>query len=69
MLNEYRMTRPDKYATENLGKADLTIRQGYYVLTADEISAHQQMKQMFPNDSHFDLQLWKQNVKVQGRDS
>ena len=68
MLNEYRMTRPDKYMGENLASADKSIRQGYYVLVVDEAAAHVQMKQMFPNDSRFDVQLWKRDVRVQGRD-
>jgi hypothetical protein len=60
------MTRPDKYAGENLAKQDLSIRQGYYILAESEEQAQQKMKEMFPNDSKFDSQVWKRDVRAQG---
>lgn len=67
-MNEYRMTRPNCYPGDNEAKTDLSIRQGHYILAEDEADAHRIMRKMFPNDTHFDLQLWQRDVKHE-RDS
>lgn len=61
-MNEYRLTRPDKYMTENAGKFDLSVRQGYYFWAKDVEEAKAKMMKLFPNDSQFDVELWKDSA-------
>lgn len=63
-MNEYRMTRPDVYASTGCpGNKNKNSRQGYYITAVSETDAHMEMRKMFPRDSGFDLQLWKEDVQ------
>lgn len=61
-MNEYRLTRPDKYTGENVGKLDLSVRQGYYFWAKDVEEAKAKMRKLFPDDSQFDVELWKDSA-------
>jgi hypothetical protein len=44
------------------GNPDLTIRQGHYIEADSPLEARQKMKKKYPQDTSFDVQLWKTNV-------
>ena len=58
-MKEFRMTRPDLYGS-GPARTDLSARQGHYIQAVDEQDAHRQMRKAYPDDSHFDLELWKE---------
>jgi hypothetical protein len=58
-MNEYRCTRPDCYRGNCPGAGDPLARQGYYIDAKDENEAHNEMREKFPKDSHFEVRLWK----------
>lgn len=58
-VNEYRMTRPDLYQGDCPGRDDPSARQGHYVRATTEAEAHREMRNDYPNDSHFTCKLWK----------
>jgi hypothetical protein len=58
-MYEYRCTRRELYYNSKCpGFKDLSARQGYYI-TADNLNAaYVKMKQLFPKEKYFDIQLW-----------
>ena len=63
-MNQYRCTRPDAYEEGCPGHKDLSARQGHYIDAESEEKALARMRKLFPNDSCFDVQLWKQWRRV-----
>ena len=57
-MNEYRCTRPDCYPATSAGATDSLARQGYYLSAADDQHAREQMREAFPQDTRFDVQVW-----------
>ena len=58
-MNEYRCTRPDMYRGNCPGNANHGARQGHYIDAENEHEAHRKMREAYPNDSRFDVVLWK----------
>jgi len=57
--NEYRCTRPNCYPPRSPGHTDKSARQGHYIDAENEESARRAMRWLYPNDTHFDVELWK----------
>lgn len=62
----YRMTRPNAYGVGTPGHLELSARQGYYIRALSEAEAHREMRERFPYDSHFDLQVWSEEEASYG---
>lgn len=56
------MTRPNAYGPQTPGWDNVRARQGYYLDQPNLAEAHRAMRKQFPDDSHFDGALWKENV-------
>jgi hypothetical protein len=59
MSNEYRCTRPNCYPPRSPGHKDPSARQGYYVNADNPDEARERMREWFPHDTHFDVELWR----------
>ena len=60
-MNQYRCTRPEVYEEGCPGHTEPGARQGHYIDALTEEEALMRMKQWFPAESWFDIQLWKQD--------
>jgi hypothetical protein len=58
----YRCTRPDVYQSNCPGRTDVTARQGHYLAAVSAEDAHRMMRERFPQDSHFDVRLYNENL-------
>ena len=58
-MTQFRLTRPDCYEPGCPGHKDPSARQGYYIDADSEEEALLRMKQRFPEDKGFDVQVWK----------
>lgn len=61
-MNQYRCTRPGCYEKGCPGHTDPSARQGHYIYAETREDAIEQMIKRFPDDVHFDIQLWKEGV-------
>lgn len=57
-MNEYRVTRPDRYP-EGVGHEDTYERQGYFVKARTLHGAELYARSIFPGDSRLDIELWR----------
>jgi hypothetical protein len=55
---EWRCTRPNSYPPRSPGHKNPSARQGYYVRADNRDEAREWMRAHFPNDTHFDIELW-----------
>lgn len=55
----YRCTRAEMYPKNSLGYKDVQARQGYYIKANNYNDAWKEMKNRFPGENHFDVQVWK----------
>jgi len=59
LRKEYRITRPDRYPEGTVGHEDPEDRQGYYVIATSLKEAVNRARLIFPEDSGFDVDLWR----------
>ena len=58
-LPEWRCTRPNLYPPGTLGHLDQSNREGYYVRAATRDDAIARMRETFPADPAFDVEIHK----------
>ena len=57
VLIEFRCSRPNMYPSDTDGHLDLSKRSAYTINAVSEAAAIYRMKQLFPEDTHFDIEV------------